>query len=54
MLLSLNLSLQLDLYGSRDFLDADGARQALAPLLAAGASIKKVRSTCTSRSCLLP
>ncbi|KAF6260413.1 hypothetical protein COO60DRAFT_1625705 [Scenedesmus sp. NREL 46B-D3] len=34
---------EVDLCGSRDFLDADGARQALAPLLAAGASINKVR-----------
>ncbi|WIA30005.1 hypothetical protein OEZ86_000102 [Tetradesmus obliquus] len=34
---------ELDLYGSRDFLDAEGARAALAPLLAAGASIQKVR-----------
>eukprot|EP00878_Enallax_costatus_P020701 GHUV01021891.1.p1 GENE.GHUV01021891.1~~GHUV01021891.1.p1 ORF type:complete len:429 (+),score=176.02 GHUV01021891.1:75-1361(+) len=33
----------VDLFGDRDFLDADSARAALAPLLAAGANIKKVR-----------
>jgi hypothetical protein len=32
----------LDLTGSRDFLDAETARQVLAPLLAAGAAHKQV------------
>jgi hypothetical protein len=32
-----------DLFGSRDFLDADGAERALAPLLAVNALIRKVR-----------
>ncbi|KAI8468546.1 MAG: hypothetical protein J3K34DRAFT_8402 [Monoraphidium minutum] len=32
-----------DLFGSRDFLDAESAEKVLAPLLAAGAAIKKVR-----------
>lgn len=41
MLLLANLQV-LDLTGSRDFLDAETARQVLAPLLAAGAAHKHV------------
>jgi len=36
---------ELDLTGSRDFLDAETARQVLAPLLAANAAHKQVRPT---------
>lgn len=32
-----------DLFGARDFLDADSAEKVLAPLLATGAAIKKIR-----------
>jgi hypothetical protein len=35
----------LDLTGSRDFLDAETARQVLGPLLAAGAAHKHVSGT---------
>eukprot|EP00775_Hariotina_reticulata_P012743 gene12743-12872_t len=37
------LAAVVDLHGSRDFLDAESARQALAPLLVAGAKIRQVR-----------
>lgn len=37
-----------DLFGSRDFLDADAAERVLAPLLAAGSVIKKVGGATTA------
>jgi hypothetical protein len=42
---------ELDLFGSRDFLTAATAEQALAPMLAQGSSVSKVSLPCSKACC---